>query len=111
MTSVPPQRHRLQRNTPDAAHLEAGVPVLRERGYRLHNEARVDGLAQGIERLLCQGDALLVRAPCMSMASECRGEGGIDLIAASKWYYCCTWQIEPSLPESAVGTEPTALQC
>lgn len=61
-TTVPP-RHCPTRpvSCRDAAHLEAGVPVLRKRGYRLHNQAGVDGLAQRIKRFLRQSDALTAR--------------------------------------------------
>lgn len=36
----------------DFAYLEAGVPVLRKRGRRLHYETWVDSFAQSIERFL-----------------------------------------------------------
>lgn len=44
------------------AHLEAGVAVLRERSYRLHNKTGVDGLAQRVKCFLRQSDALPMRA-------------------------------------------------
>lgn len=73
---------------PIEAYLEAGIAVLSKRGHRLHEETRVDSLAQCIERLLGQSDTL---------RSSWRGVGaGIGAPARGRRKVSFRWAGRPS---------------